>query len=72
MTAVGVLFVFDVTCNWDIFSTKGGKDAFLILCLVICVLIFSCVMVATMLNISRIANAIEAISEKKTETEYED
>lgn len=64
MTLTGILFVFDTVCDLDIFPTAGGKQAFLILCLIICVLIFSCVMVATMLNISRIANAIEEISER--------
>lgn len=65
MTLIGVLFVFDQVCNLDIFPTDAGKNAFLVLCLVICVLILSCVLVATMLNISRIANAIEKIAESK-------
>ena len=64
MTIVGILFVFDIVCNLDIFPSNTGKQAFLIFCLIICVLIFSCVMVATMLNISRIANAVEEISDK--------
>ena len=65
MTLIGIIFVFDAVCNLDIFPTSAGKNAFLILCLIICVLIFSCVLVATMLNISRIANAIEDIAESK-------
>lgn len=63
MTLVGILFVFDLVCDLDIFPTSAGKNAFLILCLVLCVLIVSCVLVASMLNISRIANAIDDIAE---------
>lgn len=62
ITLIGILFVFDAVCNLDIFPSNSGKQAFLILCLIICVLIASCVMVATMLNISRIANAIEKLA----------
>lgn len=65
MTLVGILFVFDTVCNWDIFPTNTGKHAFLIICLITCVLILSCMLVATMLNVSRIAQAIERIAEYK-------
>ena len=71
ITLVGILFVFDTVCELDIFPTQGGKDAFLILCLVVCVLILSCMLVATMLNISRIANSIESIAEHKSKPSAE-
>ena len=65
MTLIGILFVFDTVFDWDIFATSAGKNAFLAICLIIGVLILSCVLVATMLNISRIANAIEDIANSK-------
>jgi len=65
MTAISILFIFDTVLDLDIFATEEGKTAFLILCLIICVIILFCTLVATMLNISRIANAIEEIAEAK-------
>jgi len=67
ITLVGILFIFDVICDLDIFSSQGGKNAFLIFNLILCILILSCMLVATMLNISRIANSIEKIVEQKQE-----
>lgn len=64
MTFVGFLFVFDVVYKLDIFQTDKGKDAFGVLCAILCILILSCTLVSAMLNISRIANSIESISEK--------
>ena len=68
MTFIGILFVIDLVFDGDIFPTDTGKNAFLVLCLIIVVLIFSCVMVAYMLNISRIANAIEDLSENRNDS----
>ncbi|GEM_PF-2096000 len=66
MTLIGILGVFDMVCNLDIFPTAAGKNAFTIFSLILCVLVLSCVMVATMLNIPRIANSIEELAERYT------
>lgn len=72
MTLVGILFVFDVVCNLHIFPNERGIDVFLILCLIFCVLIALCAMIASMLNVSRVANAIESIAEQYTGKEADE
>lgn len=64
MTLVGFLFVFDLVYRLDIFKTALGKEIFGVICALVCILICSCAIVSAMLNISRIANSVESISEK--------
>ena len=64
LTFIGIISVFDIAFNWnmfpDIIELAGG--VFIGICFV---LVLSSFLVSTMLNISRIANSIEEISEKE-------
>ena len=59
---IGTLACFDLVFDLDIFPSDAGKDVLLVLSLVLCVLILCCVMVSAMLNISRMANALERMA----------
>ena len=69
---LGVLACFDLVFDWDLFPTEAGKNVLLVLALILCVLILCCVLVSAMLNISRMANAIEDISQKDSRTDCDE
>jgi hypothetical protein len=64
LTFAGIVFVFDVAFDLDLFS-DSMKQAVGILLGLICVFVVSSVLVSLMLNVSRIANSIEDISTLK-------
>jgi len=64
LTFVGIIFVFDVAFNLDLFS-NSIKTAAGVFLGIICVLVLCSVLVSMMLNVSRIANSIEIIGNKK-------
>ena len=68
LTFVGIIFVFDVAFELDLFSNSMKKGAAVFLGIV-CVFVVCSVLVSLMLNVSRIANSIESISEKQIKTE---
>ena len=74
LTFAGIIFVFDVAFDLDLFS-DSMKQAVAILLGLICVFVVSSVLVSLMLNVSRIANSIEDVSilkaNKKSEEEKE-
>ncbi|MCS7028753.1 MAG: hypothetical protein NZ519_08305 [Bacteroidia bacterium] len=70
LTFVGIIFVFDVAFDLDLFNDSMKKAAGIFLGIV-CVLVASSVLVSLMLNVSRIANSIEEISKKRVENEVE-
>jgi hypothetical protein len=61
LTIAGIVFVFDVAFDLDLFS-DSMKQAVGILLGLVCVFVVSSVLVSLMLNVSRIANSIEDIS----------
>ena len=67
MTFVGVIFVFDVALDLDLFNDRM-KNAAGILLGIIMVFIVSSVLVSLMLNVSRMANSIEGIFESRKNT----
>jgi Na+-transporting NADH:ubiquinone oxidoreductase subunit NqrE len=70
LTFVGIIFVFDVAFDLDLFSNSMKKAAGVFLGIV-CVFVVCSVLVSLMLNVSRIANSIEDISKKRVENEVE-
>ncbi len=58
LTVAGIVFVFDVAFDMDLFS-DNAKTMVGILLSIMCVLVASSVLVSIMLNVSRIANSIE-------------
>ena len=65
MTFVGVIFVFDVAFDLDLFNDTMKNTAG-ILGGIIMVFIVSSILVSLMLNVSRMANSIEGIFESKS------
>ena len=65
LTFTGVIFVFDIAFDIDLFS-ESMKAAAEILLGIVCVLVVSSVLVSLMLNVSRIANSIEDISNRQS------
>ncbi|HOY37995.1 MAG: hypothetical protein KBB11_12525 [Bacteroidales bacterium] len=66
LTLVGIVFVFDVAFNLDLFS-NAMKQAAGILLGIVCIFVVSAVLVSLMLNVSRIANSIEAMANKQVD-----
>jgi hypothetical protein len=66
LTLVGILFVFDIAFNLDLFS-NSMKKAVGVLLGIVCVLVVCSVLVSLMLNVSRIANSIEEIADRQNE-----
>ena len=66
LTLIGIIGIFDIAFAWNMFSDSielaGG--IFIGICFL---LVLSSVFVSTMLNISRIANSIEQIANKREE-----
>ena len=58
LTFAGVIFVFDIAFDLDLFNDSMKKAAGVLLG-VVCVLVVCSVLVSLMLNVSRIANSIE-------------
>ena len=68
LTFVGIIFVFDVAFDLDLFSNSMKKGSAVFLGIV-CVFVVCSVLVSLMLNVSRIANSIESIAEKQINNE---
>ena len=68
LAVFGILGCFEIVFDIDFFSTARAAEVWTVIPLITCVLIFCCFLVSTMLNISRIANSIEVISNKGKET----
>ena len=64
----GTLGCIESFTNVEIMRTRSrSNDIWTVIPLITCVLIFCCVLVSTMLNVSRIANSIEVLSNKTKE-----
>jgi hypothetical protein len=64
----GTLGCIESFTNVEIMRTSSrSNDIWTVIPLITCVLIFCCFLVSTMLNVSRIANCIEVLSNKTKE-----
>lgn len=64
----GTLGCIESFTNVEIMRTsRRSNDIWTVIPLITCVLIFCCFLVSTMLNVSRIANSIEVLSNKTKE-----
>lgn len=64
----GTLGCIESFTNVEIMRTSSrSNDIWTVIPLITCVLIFCCFLVSTMLNVSRIANSIEVLSNKTKE-----
>ena len=64
----GTLGCIESFTNVEIARSSGrSDDIWSVIPLITCVLIFCCFLVSTMLNVSRIANSIEVLSNKTKE-----
>lgn len=64
----GTLGCIESFTNVEIMRTRSrSNDIWTVIPLITCVLIFCCFLVSTMLNVSRIANSIEVLSNKTKE-----
>ena len=64
----GTLGCIESFTNVEIMRTSSrSNDIWSVIPLITCVLIFCCFLVSTMLNVSRIANSIEVLSNKTKE-----
>ena len=63
----GVLGCFEIVFGFDYFHSRAAADFWTVIPLITCVLIFCCFLVSTMLNISRIAQGVEVLSNIKEE-----
>ena len=68
LTFTGIIFVFDLAFKLDLFSDSIKKAAGVFLAIV-CVFVVGSVLVSLMLNVSRIANSIEEITQKRSRNE---
>ena len=64
LTFVGIILVFDVAFNLDLFS-DSMKTAAGVFLGIVCVFVVCSVLVSLMLNVSRIANSIESLANKQ-------
>ena len=58
----GILGCFEFVFDINYFSTRAAADFWTVVPLIICVLIFCCFIVSTMLNVSRIAQSVEQLA----------
>ena len=64
----GTLGCIESFTNVEIMRTRSrSNDIWTVIPLITCVLIFCCFLVSTMLNVSRVANSIEVLSNKTKE-----
>ena len=68
LAVFGILGCFELVFDIDFFYTARAAEVWTVIPLITCVLICCCFLVSTMLNISRIANSVEVISNKGKET----
>ena len=68
LAVFGILGCFEIVFDINFFYTARAAEVWTVIPLITCVLIFCCFLVSTMLNISRIANSVEVISNKGKET----
>jgi Na+-transporting NADH:ubiquinone oxidoreductase subunit NqrE len=66
LTFVGIILVFDVAFELDMFS-DSMKTAVGVFLGIVCVFVVCSVLVSLMLNVSRVANSIEGIANKQNE-----
>lgn len=64
LAVFGILGCLELVFDINFFATARAADIWTVIPLITCVLIFCCFLVSTMLNISRIANSIEVLSDK--------
>lgn len=67
LAVFGILGCLELVFDIDFFVTARAADVWTVIPLITCVLIFCCFLVSTMLNVSRIANSVEVISNKSKE-----
>ena len=67
LAVFGILGCLELVFDIDFFVTARAADVWTVIPLITCVLIFCCFLVSTMLNVSRIANSVEVISNKGKE-----
>lgn len=67
LAVFGILGCFELVFDIDFFYTARAAEVWTVIPLITCVLIFCCFLVSAMLNISRIANSVEVISNKSKE-----
>ena len=68
LAILGTLGCIESFTNVEIMRTRSrSNDIWTVIPLITCVLIFCCFLVSTMLNVSRIANSIEVLSNKTKE-----
>lgn len=65
LAVFGVLGCFELVFDINFFYTARAAEVWTVIPLITCVLIFCCFLVSTMLNISRIAQGVEVISNIK-------
>ena len=65
LAVFGVLGCFELVFDINFFYTARAAEAWTVIPLITCVLILCCFLVSTMLNISRIAQGVEVISNIK-------
>src|SRR5688572_22397224 len=63
-TFIGIILVFDIAFNIDLFSNSMKRAVWVFLGLV-CVFVFSSVLISLMLNVSRIAKTVDVISSRQ-------
>ena len=66
LAVFGVLGCLEMVFDIDYFSSRRPADVWTVIPLITCVLIFCCFMVSTMLNVSRIAQSVENLSDRKS------
>ena len=64
LAVFGILGCLELVFDINFFVTDRAADIWTVIPLITCVLIFCCFLVSTMLNVSRIANSVEDISNK--------
>lgn len=67
LAVFGILGCLELVFDINFFVTDRAADIWTVIPLITCVLIFCCFLVSTMLNVSRIANSVEDISNKSKE-----
>ena len=65
LAVFGILGCFELVFDINYFYTARAAEIWTVIPLITCVLIFCCFLVSTMLNISRIAQSVETLSNIK-------
>jgi hypothetical protein len=69
LAVFGILACLEIVFDIDFFRTQMSADIWTVIPLIMCVLIFCCFLVSTMLNISRIAESVEKVAEHNSNAE---